>query len=306
MEPAGGPRDAVNRSDLTQELAELARAHGRLAIDTEFVSEGRYRPLLCLVQVALAPRGQPANRRIELLDPLAGGFDPGPLADVVADPEVELVLHAGAQDVAILRREWGIQPRNVFDTQVAAGFAGFGAQAGYGSLLARVIGTQLSKSAGFTRWDVRPLTAEQLDYARSDVYELLALAEALQERLEKAGRLRWAREECRRVEEASDERVPEEAYKRLPRVAQLRPKARAVARALAEWRELTAQAEDRPVGSVLSDVALLEVARRQPRSVEQLQAIRGVRPDLGRRRGAAVLDTIGSGARADAPPVERS
>src|SRR5947207_7471033 len=96
-----------------EELAEQARADGRLAIDTEFVSEGRYRPLLCLVQVALAPRGQPANSRIELLDPLAGGFDPGPLADVVADPEVELVLHAGAQDVAILRREWGIQPRNV-------------------------------------------------------------------------------------------------------------------------------------------------------------------------------------------------
>jgi len=137
------------------------------------------------------------------------------------------------------------------------------------------------------------------------VYELLALAEALQERLEKAGRLRWAREECRRVEEASDERVPEEAYRRLPRVAQLRPRARAVARALAEWRELTARAEDRPVGSVLSDVALVEVARRQPRSIEQLQAIRGVRPDLGRRRGAAVLETIATGLKADPPPVER-
>src|SRR2546423_8943934 len=305
MEPAAGPRDAVNRSDLIQELAELASAHGRLAIDTEFVSEGRYRPLLCLVQVALAPRGQPASPRIELLDPLAGGFAPGPLADALADPEVEIVLHAGAQDVAILRREWGIQPRNVFDTQVAAGFAGFGAQAGYGSLLARVIGTQLSKSAGFTRWDVRPLTAEQLDYARSDVYELLALAEALQERLEKAGRLRWAPEECRRVAEASDARGPEEGYRRAPRVAQLRPRARAVARALAEWRELTARAEDRPVGSVLSDVALVEVARRQPRSIEQLQAIRGVRPDLGRRRGAAVLETIATGLKADPPPVER-
>src|SRR5256714_4626554 len=249
MEPAAGPRDAVNRSDLIQELAELASAHGRLAIDTEFVSEGRYRPLLCLVQVALAPRGQPASPRIELLDPLAGGFAPGPLADALADPEVEIVLHAGAQDVAILRREWGIQPRNVFDTQVAAGFAGFGAQAGYGSLLARVIGTQLSKSAGFTRWDVRPLTAEQLDYARSDVEELLALADALQERLEKAGRLRWAREEGRRVEEASDERVPEEAYKRLPRAAQPRPRAPPRAPPPPGGRGPPARAGGRPGGS---------------------------------------------------------
>ena len=295
----------MNGSDVTHELAELARAHGRLAIDTEFVSEGRYRPLLCLVQVALAPRGRPGNPRIELLDPVSGAFDPAPLAAVMGDPEVEVVIHAGSQDVAILKREWGVAPRNVFDTQVAAGFAGFGAQAGYGTLLGRVTGTQLSKSAGFTRWDARPLTAEQLDYARSDVEELLVLAEALQERLEKSGRLRWAREECRRVEEASDERTPDEAYRRLPRVAQLRPRARAVARALAEWRELTAQAEDRPVGSILSDVALVEVARRQPRSIEQLQAIRGVRPDLGRRRGAAVLETIATGLKSDPPPVER-
>ena len=167
-------------------------------------------------------------------------------------------------------------------------------------------GERLSKSAGFTRWDVRPLTDEQLDYARSDVEGLLGLADDLESRLERAGRLRWAREECRRLEDVTGERTPEEAYRRLARVSQLRPKARAVARALAEWRELTAQAEDRPVGSVLSDVALLEVARRQPRSVEQLQAIRGVRPDLGRRRGAAVLETIRTGAGADAPPVESS
>ncbi len=295
----------MNSSNLTEELADRARADGRLAIDTEFVSEGRYRPLLCLVQVALAPRGRTDDPRIELLDPLAGGFDPAPLAAVMADPEVEIVLHAGGQDVAILKREWGVQPRNVFDTQVAAGFAGLGAQAGYSTLLGRVIGTQLSKSAGFTRWDIRPLTAEQLDYARSDVEELLTLAEALQERLYKAGRLRWAREECHRVEEASDERTPDDAYRRLPRVAQLRPRARAVARALAEWRELTARKEDRPVGSILSDVALVEVARRQPRSIEQLQAIRGVRPDLGRRRGAVVLETIAAGLEAEPPPVER-
>jgi ribonuclease D len=304
------PSTAANASAPTSartpsELAELARAHGRLALDTEFVSEGRYRPLLCLVQVAVSEPGSAEAATVEVLDPLdAGGFDHGPLAEVVADPEVEIVFHAGSQDVAILRREWGIAPRNLFDTQIAAGFAGYSAQAGYGNLLARVSGKQLSKSAGFTRWDRRPLTAEQVEYARSDVLDLLALSDELQSRLEESGRLGWAREECRRLEEISDERDPEESWRRLPRVAQLRPRARAVARELAAWRERTAAAENKPLGSILADVALVEVARRQPDTVRDLQAIRGVRPDLGRRRGDAVLDVVRRGREADPPPAD--
>jgi ribonuclease D len=280
-----------------------AREHGRIAIDTEFVSEGRYRPLLCLVQVAVAPRGAAADPQIEVLDPLEG-FDHEPLADVVADPEVEVVFHAGGQDVPILRRAWGVGPTNVFDTQVAAGFAGFSAQAGYGNLLAKVSGVRLSKSAGFTRWDRRPLTPEQLQYARSDVEDLLALTDTLQERLAEAGRLEWAREECRRLESIDDERDGDEAYRRLPRVNRLRPRQRAVAHALADWRERTARSEDRPVGSILSDVALVEVARRQPESLEALTSIRGVRPDVGRRRGNAILEVVHTSRDDDPPPAE--
>src|SRR5437588_5234990 len=106
----------AEQSDLAPaEIADRARADGRLAIDTEFVSEGRYRPLLCLVQVAVQPRGAGARAEVEVFDPIEG-FDHGPLAAVVADPDVEVVFHAGGQDVAILRRAWGIQPRNLFDT----------------------------------------------------------------------------------------------------------------------------------------------------------------------------------------------
>jgi ribonuclease D len=285
------------------ELAALAREHGRLAIDTEFVSEGRYRPLLCLVQVAVAAPGATGDPAIAVLDPIAG-FDHEPLAEVLADPAVEVVFHAGGQDVAILRRAWGVGPRNVFDTQVAAGFAGFSAQTGYANLLAKVAGVKLSKSAGFTRWDVRPLTREQVEYARSDVVDLLALSDELQERLRRSGRLQWAREECRRLEGLSDERGPDEAYRRLPRVNRLRPRARAAAYALAEWREETAAAEDRPTGSILSDVALIEVARRQPQALPELTAIRGVRPDVGRRRGEAIIATVARGREREPPPAE--
>ena len=206
------------------ELAEHARAAHRFGIDTEFVSESRYRALLGLVQVVVEVDG---GQHIELLDPLAG-FEHEPLAEIWADQAVEVVIHSGAQDVAILRRAWGVAPANVFDTQIAAGFAGFSAQAGYGNLLQAALGVRLAKSAGFTRWDRRPLTTEQLDYARKDVEDLLPLADDLQRRLRETGRLEWAREECRRLEDVSDERDPESAYRRLPRVSQLRSRARAV------------------------------------------------------------------------------
>jgi len=297
--------EAVDREQALApaELAERARETGRIAIDTEFVSEGRYRPLLCLVQVAVASREDNENPEIEVFDPIEG-FDHQPLAEVLADPEIEVIFHAGGQDVPILRRAWGVGPTNVFDTQVAAGFAGFSAQAGYGNLLSKVAGVQLSKSAGFTRWDRRPLTREQLEYARSDVEDLIALSDTLQDRLAEAGRLDWAREECRRLEQLDDERDADEAYRRLPRVNRLRSRGRATAYALADWRERTAQTEDRPVGSVLSDVALVEVARRQPESIEALTAIRGVRPDVGRRRGNAILEVVRESHDNDAPPTE--
>src|SRR5215208_397084 len=174
MEPA----DISIKTMSPAELAQRAREAGRFGIDTEFVSESRYRALLGLVQVVVPlPDGA---QHIELLDPLDGGFDHEPLAGVWADPDVEVVLHAGSQDVAILRRAWGRAPRNLFDTQIAAGFAGFSAQSGYGNLLQGALGIRLAKSAGFTRWDRRPLTEEQLDYARQDVEDVLALADELQ------------------------------------------------------------------------------------------------------------------------------
>ena len=140
---------------------------------------------------------------------------------MLADPAIEIVLHAGRQDVAILRRAWRTEVTNIFDTQIAAGFAGESAQSGYGNLLAAILDVRLGKTASYTRWDARPLTAEQLSYAAEDVVHLLALADELQRRLRASGRYEWAVEECRRLEGATDERDPETAWERLPRVAQL-------------------------------------------------------------------------------------
>jgi ribonuclease D len=272
-------------------VAGRARASGRIGIDTEFMPEGRYRPLLCLVQVVVGDE-------VWVLDPLEG-FDPAPLASVLADPEVEVVLHAGRQDIAILRREWGTDVARVFDTQVAAGFAGFSAQAGYNGLLHDVLKIRLPKTASFTRWDARPLTEEQLGYARGDVQHLLPLADDIQRRLESTGRVEWAREECRAVATASDERDPEEVWRRLPRATGLDPRERAVARELAAWRERTAERENRPVGAVVRDPTVIELAKRTPAGRKELAQIRGVSPDVVRRRGDDILAAIRRGRGAE-------
>ena len=282
-------------------FARRARATGRMGIDTEFVGEGRYRSLLCVVQVAVdQPDG---SVWVEVLDALDPALDPAPLASVLADPEVEVVLHAARQDVALLRRTWSTDVRAVFDTQVAAGFTGRGAQMGYDPLLGDVLGVRLRKSASFTRWDRRPLTDEQVQYAREDVLHLQELAVRLQEELERLGRLQWAREECRPLEDVSDERDLDVVFAKLPRVGGLEPPMRAVARELVEWREETARRQDKPVSSVLPDAALVEIARRRPKDLERLGQIRGLNEGVLRRRGREVIAAVERGR--DREPIPR-
>jgi ribonuclease D len=283
------------------ELAAQARAAGRLGIDTEFMGEGRYRALLCLVQIAVETS---AGLRVEVLDPLTQDYDPAPLAAALADPRVEVVLHAGRQDVALLRREWSTDVTAIFDTQVAGGFAGLRAQLGYEALLHEMVGVRLRKSASFTRWDTRPLSEEQVGYAREDVLHLLELTDALQGALRDRGRLDWAIEECRALQDASDEREPDSIFSRLPRVNSLEPSQRAVAYELVQWREATARESDRPVPSVLADAALVEIAKRRPGSVERLAQIRGLNESTLRRRGRAILEIVERGRAREPIPID--
>jgi ribonuclease D len=287
------------------ELAAHARAAGRLALDTEFMGEGRYRTLLCLVQLAvpaLADTDRPS--RIELIDPLDESIDGSPLADVLADPAVEIVVHAGRQDIALLRRRFATEVENVFDTQVAAGFAGMPAQSSYDSLLTRMLDVRLAKSASFTRWDARPLSGEQLAYAREDVVHLIELAHALQARLLALGRLEWARQECEPLARSSDERDLEVVFARLPRVRNLNVASQALARELVAWREETAAAQNRTVQSVLADAVLVEIAKRRPTTTKQLHDIRGAGHSGVRRRSEEVLEAVARGRERPHEPLE--
>ena len=285
-------------------LALGARAAGKVALDTEFMGEGRYRTLLCLIQLAI-PDGADGSERIEIVDPLAEDLDGAPLAAILEDPAVQVVVHAGRQDIALVRRRFGAEVRNVFDTQLAAGFAGMGAQSSYESLLGEMLGVRVAKSASFTRWDARPLSPEQLAYAREDVVHLLALASELERRLDALGRLRWAHEECEPLERSSDERDPETIFARLPRVGALNASSRPVARELVNWREQTAIRQDRPVQSVLSDAALMEIAKRRPSSKSELERIRGLGAGGMRRRAEELLDVVARARKRTPDPPPR-
>jgi len=281
-------------------LADDARSAHRIGLDTEFMGEGRYRTLLCLIQLAVPAAD--GGKRVEVIDPLESELDGGPLASVLADSAIQVVVHAGRQDIALLRRRFATDVKNVFDTQIAAGFVGMGAQSSYEALLTDALGVRVAKSASFTRWDARPLSPEQLAYAREDVEHLLELAAELERRLGTLGRLRWAQEECEQLERSSDDRDPEAIFARLPRVRSLSASARPVARELVRWREQTAARSDRPVQSVLSDPALLEIARRKPSSQGELARIRGAGAATGRR--ADELLTVVRHAR-ELPPEDQ-
>ncbi len=295
------PRLATS-AEITQ-AAATAKASGRLGIDTEFISEGRYRPLLCLVQIVV---DDPGGSSVVLIDALDRDVPVQPIAALLANPGVEVVLHAGRQDVAILRRAWDTDIVTIFDTQISAGFAGQSAQSGYGNLIGAMLGRRLAKSASYTRWDARPLSGEQLRYAVEDVAQLLELTDELKRRLRETGRLEWAVEECRRLESASEERDPDTVWERLPRTSQLDPRSRAVARTVAAWRERAASREDRPVGSVLADQVVVEVARRRPASLNELARIRGVHRSVLNRRGDGILAAVERGIQDPPIPRERA
>jgi ribonuclease D len=306
MSRRGTPRttdvESAGAPGVLPALAAQALDSGRLALDTEFMGEGRYRTLLCLVQLAVAD--STAGLRIELIDPLHEQLDGTPLAQVLEDPAVELVVHAGRQDIALVRRRFQTEVRNVFDTQIAAGFAGMPAQCSYETLLSQLLGVRVSKSASFTRWDARPLSREQLAYAREDVVHLLELAAELQRRLAALGRLEWARQECAALERSSDVRDLDAVFARLPRIRGLSAVSQAVARELVEWRERTAAGGDRPVQSVLADAVLVEIAKRRPTTTAALEQIRGVAQSSVRRRGGELLEVVRAGAERPHRPLE--
>jgi ribonuclease D len=275
----------VDNPDLDQLVTEFSGADA-YALDTEFHGEGRYYPRLAVIQLAV-------HGRVAVVD--ATAVDVRLLQRLLAGPGVA-VTHAGAQDLEIMRRVCGARPSRVFDTQIAAGFLGYGS-ASLGALVAQFLGRRMDKGSQMSDWFRRPLSAEQIAYAAADVAHLLELRVVLETRLAGLGRLEWAREECERQ---GTKPTPDltTAWWRLKGAGQLKALARGRAQELAAWREQAARLADCPVRNIVPDEVIVTLAEEPPRSVADIPRSRLFDP--WKLSTATVEELIGAAARGGA------
>lgn len=292
--------DWVDTADGLDAVVAAAGATDRYAVDTEFHRERTYWPKLALLQIGW---GSGPDARIALVDPLA--VDLAPLRDLFAGPGLA-VMHASSQDIEVFEQALGTVPSHLYDTQIAAGFTGYGTPS-LASLVEGELGFVLPKGDRLTDWLRRPLDDRQRTYAASDVAHLLELHELLEARLAADGRTDWVAAENEMRREWRPLREPEVAYHRIKEARQLRGKALAVVQAVAAWRERRAADIDIPPRHVMADLAVVSVANRAPRTVEDLKGIRGL-DDRLRRGGLAeqVLAAVAEGLAADPPPARTS
>ena len=269
-------------------LCAQAQAEGRFALDLEFIREHSYVPRLALLQMAVSDT-------CAIIDPLEV-HDLSPFLELCKSPQTLKVLHAAGQDTEILHWHAGIISENIFDTQIAAALVGLGDQLSYARLVDQLLGVSLSKGESYSDWLQRPLSPAQTAYAFDDVRYLLPLHDALRQRLEAMGRTTWLAEECRKfANPALYQRDPQKLFRRIRRSHALSSQGLAVLRELAIWRDREARQRDRPPGSVLHDELLVEIARKAPRTLEDLQRLRGFPTRELERSGSTLLELVVQG-----------
>jgi ribonuclease D len=263
-----------------------------LAFDTEFVSERRYTPRLCLIQIFCAAQPVPIEAAI---DPFS--VDLAPLLRLFADPQVTKIVHAGAADLQILWASYKCRVASLFDTQIAGAFLGYGHQAGYAELVRRVAnGPTLSKAQQFTDWAARPLSSNQVSYALDDVRYLPVMYEKLHGALMSRGRARWARAEFERaIERAAEDVNPDELWRRF-NLSGLSRRQLGALRELASAREKIAQSLDKPPSFIVPDLTLLQMAKLPPANANEMRNLRGM-PSTSPETSRALLDALQAAAK---------
>ncbi|MBM3550079.1 MAG: ribonuclease D [Alphaproteobacteria bacterium] len=288
----------VNTTDDLAALCRRLASHPYVAIDTEFLRERTYYPILCLVQVA-------THDEAVAIDPMAEGLSLDPLYELMADPKVLKVFHAARQDIEIFVHKTGHVPAPLFDTQIAAMVCGFGDSVSYETLVAKLTGQRLDKSSRFSDWSHRPLTDKQLTYALSDVVPLCKIYEVMEQKLVSTGRRDWLAEEWATLTNVATYRAdPELAWRRLkPKTA--KPRVLAMLAELAAWRELEAQRRDVPRQRILKDEALLDIAHQGPKTLTELARVRLVPQGFAEGKlGGEVMAAVERGRHRPPPKLD--
>jgi ribonuclease D len=275
-------------------LTDTLRTVDAIALDTEFLRERTYRAQLCLLQIG-------TRDFAACVDPLAD-LDLSVLSPAFGAQGPVKVMHAARQDLEVMLGPLGlVQP--VFDTQIAAALTGFAPQIGYGELVRRCFGRELSKAQTRTDWSRRPLSAEQIAYALDDVRYLLPLKERLTEKLAELGRTEWLTEE---LQPYADPRAlqtdPERAWARIRGLHGLDAARARLAQALAAWRERRAIERNRPRGWILDDNALRDLVLKAPRTLEELRALPSLPESVIKHCGEEIVQILSAAALPDVLP----
>lgn len=261
--------DLINTTAALAGVCDRLAKHRVVTVDTEFLRETTYYPLLCVIQLA-------SPDEAVVVDALAEGIDLKPFLDLMANEGVLKVFHAARQDIEIIFHRAGIVPHPIFDTQVAAMVLGYGDSIAYDALVERITGHRPDKTHRFTDWSRRPLTAEQAAYALADVTYLRDVFTALDADLLKRGRNEWVSEEMEVLTSPHTyDFHPERAWERL-KTRVRKPKELAVLMEVAAWRESEAQSRDVPRSRVLKDDAIGDIATHAPASIERLANLRSI------------------------------
>ncbi|UCE61040.1 MAG: HRDC domain-containing protein [Phycisphaerales bacterium] len=280
----GGPEATLieSQSQISQ-FCQRCGDEGRFAFDTEFVMEDRYESEVCLLQAAVADS-------VVIIDPFSK-LDLSPLWGLVANDAIETVVHAGQEDLAIAVQYTEVAPRRVFDVQIAAGLVGFDYPISLQRLIQSMLHIRLHKAKTLTDWRKRPLTQAQIRYAAEDVAYLLTIREDLNKKLESLGRLDWAREEFRCLEELTRyRRAEEDRLLRIKGMGNLKSEKLAVAREIMHWRETLAKRLNRPARVVLKDHLLVEIAKHGLAEVSDIRDLRGM--NLNQRNIHSLVEVI--------------
>lgn len=276
----------ITKSADVAEFCARASKSPFVTVDTEFVREKTYWPVLCLIQIA-------TRDEAVAIDPLAEGIDLSPMYDLMKNESVLKVLHSASQDMQIMYTASGNMTAPVFDTQIAAMVSGYGDQPAYATLVQRITGETIDKRSQMTDWSRRPLTDAQVEYAIGDVTHLIDIYDKLVSELDSANRASWAQEEMRHLrDESLYDSDPRDLWKRV-RLRRPTRRALAVLREITAWREISAQRRNIPKNWVCRDEALAEIALNTPQTPAALERVRGVNERFAHGRdGKALLDAV--------------
>lgn len=279
------PIQYINRPDQLPALCEQIQQAAWIALDTEFLREKTYYPKFCLLQIATLDW-------VVCVDPIALP-DLSTLFAAIYNPAIVKVFHSCRQDLEIFFQITSKLPEPVFDTQIAAPLLGFQDNPGYAMLVSSFLNINLSKAHTRADWSKRPLTADEIDYAADDVIYLCQIYQIMTQKLTELGRIDWLKQDFADLTNPDHYEVkPEKAWLRIKGQNKLTGKQLSIIQTVAEWREKTAQAEDRPKNWLLRDELLFDLAKLQPETVADLAGVRGISERAVQRYGKELCQLI--------------